>query len=80
MQSWLQFHYGIEQENFAEHVLHCFDYVRMGLIFTADQALEGSDPFLAAQGLNGTQGLGTQHVCRDWGALLRWVDKVTQPL
>lgn len=80
MQSWLQFHYKKDQENSAEHILHCFDYIRMGLICTADQALEGSDPFLAARGVNGTQRLGTKHVCRDWKALLKWVDRFTEQM
>ncbi|KAF2846260.1 hypothetical protein T440DRAFT_558401 [Plenodomus tracheiphilus IPT5] len=78
MESWLQYLYGVEQEPSVEHVLHCFDYIRMGLMCAADSALEGSDPFLKARGLNGTQGLGSEHVCRDWEALRDFADRSTR--
>ncbi|KAH9863673.1 hypothetical protein J1614_009605 [Plenodomus biglobosus] len=78
MQSWLQFHYVVDQKSNAEHILHCFDYVRMGLMCAGDQALEGSDPYLALRGLSGTHGLGSKHVCKDWGTLLEWTDNTTR--
>lgn len=46
------------------HILHCFDYLRMSLMCCGDTALEGQDV-----NPRGTFGLGTTHVCKDWGIL-----------
>lgn len=59
-----------------EHILHCFDYIRMVIMCHGDTALEGSDPFaIARNDTSGTIGLGTTHICKNWDELLDWTTK-----
>ncbi|KAK4629648.1 hypothetical protein CLAFUW4_08307 [Fulvia fulva] len=69
VRSYLAYKYdGDQPENVdEEHILHCFDYVRVALMCYGDTALVGADPGDA--GLNGTRGWGVTHVCKSWDAL-----------
>nr|XP_036574923.1 uncharacterized protein CTRU02_15120 [Colletotrichum truncatum]KAF6781413.1 hypothetical protein CTRU02_15120 [Colletotrichum truncatum] len=73
LQSWVSFVYSEKQENFfPSHILHCFDYIRFGLMCGVDTALEGAS--LVEGPRRGTLGLGTVHICHDWDALFTWVE------
>lgn len=74
MRSNIRYFYDLEQLTTEDHLLHCFDYLRLSIMCHADLALEGSDPYhLAGSDRMGTLGLGSTHVCRDWDALYDWV-------
>ncbi|TDZ33418.1 Oxidase ustYa [Colletotrichum sidae] len=74
LQSWVGFYYGQPRDEiFPSHVLHCYDYLRFGLMCGADTALEGSSDMMGQRLGMGTMGLGTTHVCRDWDALSEWM-------
>lgn len=45
-----------------EHIIHCFDYLRQGIICAADSTLEG----------NNTSTDGVHHVCNNFDALKAW--------
>ncbi|TDZ32283.1 Oxidase ustYa [Colletotrichum trifolii] len=77
LRSWVAYFYGQEQKDlFPSHILHCFDYIRFGLMCGMDMALEGGNAASIAAGQRcGTFGLGTTHVCRDWNTLYQWMEK-----
>ncbi|KAH7061588.1 hypothetical protein B0J12DRAFT_565143, partial [Macrophomina phaseolina] len=63
-----------------EYSLQCFNYLRQSLQCCGDTALEGSDIYAAAEGRNGTLGIGSTHVCRDYEAILHFVESSPQLL
>ena len=50
----------------AHHTSHCFNYLRQGIMCTADTTLEGS----TKEG----PGEGSEHECVDYDALLEWAN------
>ncbi|KAF2748551.1 hypothetical protein M011DRAFT_352940 [Sporormia fimetaria CBS 119925] len=52
-----------------DHIEHCFDYIRQALMCHADTNLEYNDPVTKV-----TTGWGTERVCRDFDAVIRWAD------
>jgi len=56
--------------NVANHVDHCFDYLRMALMCAGDTSLEW-----VLEGEVGTDGSGAVHMCRDYGALRTWAEE-----
>jgi hypothetical protein len=54
-------------EEIAHHSAHCFNYLRQGIICTADTTLEGKT--------DAGPGEGSQHECTDYDALLEWANE-----
>jgi hypothetical protein len=50
----------------AHHSAHCFNYLRQGIMCTADTTLEGKT--------DDGPGEGSEHVCTDYDALLEWAN------
>ncbi|USW52124.1 Putative mycotoxin biosynthesis protein UstYa [Septoria linicola] len=56
------------QEN---HMGHCFDYLRQGIMCAGDMTLEW--PKQGSEGI--VDGWGVQHECKSWDAILSYVDQ-----
>ncbi|QDS71059.1 hypothetical protein FKW77_008679 [Venturia effusa] len=55
---------------------NCFNYLRQGLMCFADTALEGLDRYSEAENrTNGTLGIGTTHVCRNYQTLKSFAEE-----
>jgi hypothetical protein len=54
------------EEEVSKHSAHCFNYLRQGIICSADTTLEGET--------NAGPGEGSEHECVDYGALLKWAN------
>ena len=52
------------------HVAHCFDYLRQGILCSADSSIEP-----AVDSLNGFLGAGFPRQCRDFEELKNWAEK-----
>ncbi|PIA96215.1 hypothetical protein CB0940_10366 [Cercospora beticola] len=65
------------------HVFHCFDYLRQAVMCFGDTALEGSDPYQVALGLDlwssGTYGISTTHICKDFQQIYEYAVSHTSP-
>ena len=57
-----------------DHVMHCFDYLRQVIMCFADSTLEW-----APEGVEGTNGWGSVHLCRDYRALMDFANKYRGP-
>lgn len=58
---------GIElDEEVAHHSAHCFNYLRQGIMCSADTTLEGKT--------DAGPGEGSEHECTDYDALLEWAN------
>lgn len=57
----------------AGHVGHCVEYLRQSIMCAADTALEKAtvDP-TTGKPQHGVDGWGVQHVCRDFGEVVKW--------
>lgn len=53
-------------EEVAHHTAHCFNYLRQGIMCSADVTLEGK----TKEG----PGEGSEHECVDYDALLEWAN------
>ncbi|EGX44190.1 hypothetical protein AOL_s00210g62 [Orbilia oligospora ATCC 24927] len=53
-------------EEVAHHTAHCFNYIRQGLMCSADVTLEGKT--------DAGPGEGSEHECVDYDALLEWAN------
>jgi len=53
----------------AHHTAHCFDYLRQGIMCSADTTLEGKS--------DEGPGWGSKHECTDYDALLEWANEKT---
>ncbi|KAL4908423.1 hypothetical protein BDW74DRAFT_175105 [Aspergillus multicolor] len=51
-----------------DHITHCIDYLRQGVLCAADTTFEPTDF------AGGSSGVGVVHVCRDFEALYTWAD------
>jgi hypothetical protein len=54
------------------HIPHCFDYIRQGLMCSADTTLEFAKMDEHGQRIRNVDGWGAEHQCRDWDAILKW--------
>lgn len=52
-----------------EHLNHCWEYLRQGLMCNADVTLEWHK-----YGEHAGTGWGYQHQCKDWDAIVAWVE------
>jgi hypothetical protein len=57
-----------------DHVYHCIEYLRQGVLCAADPALDIAEPVLGHPGVVSALGWGTTHRCRDYGKLLEWAE------
>jgi hypothetical protein len=57
------------------HMNHCFDYVRQALKCGADTTLEWDLLDENGNSKGGAGGWGVPHQCRDWKAVLEFVEK-----
>ncbi len=55
------------------HTYHCVEYLRQGIRCAADPALDATFP--VGHGNHATMGLGSTHVCRDYGKLFQWAEE-----
>lgn len=53
-------------EKVAHHSAHCINYLRQGIMCSADTTLEGKT--------EAGPGEGSEHECTDWDALLEWAN------
>lgn len=53
-------------EKVAHHTAHCFNYLRQGIMCSADTTLEGKT--------EAGPGEGSEHECVDYDALLEWAN------
>jgi hypothetical protein len=53
-------------EKVAHHSAHCFNYLRQGIMCSADTTLEGKT--------GAGPGEGSEHECTDYDALLEWAN------
>ncbi|KAK4148668.1 hypothetical protein C8A00DRAFT_38754 [Chaetomidium leptoderma] len=53
-------------EKVAHHTAHCFNYIRQGIMCSADTTLEGKT--------DAGPGEGSVHECTDYDALLKWAN------
>ncbi|KAI0868266.1 hypothetical protein GGS24DRAFT_482894 [Hypoxylon argillaceum] len=51
------------------HIRHCFDYIRQGLMCSADTSLEPVDMVLG-----GVTGWNSTHICRDFSSVAQWAE------
>ncbi|OJD32548.1 uncharacterized protein BKCO1_37000176 [Diplodia corticola] len=65
------------------HAMHCFDYIRQSIMCCGDTALEGADPYIIAEGRDtlryGTFGVGSTHMCKDYGAIYAYARTRANP-
>ncbi|KAF2008370.1 hypothetical protein BU24DRAFT_315271, partial [Aaosphaeria arxii CBS 175.79] len=54
------------EEEVAHHSAHCFNYLRQGIVCSADTTLEGKT--------KDGPGEGSEHECVDYDALLKWAN------
>lgn len=48
------------------HMLHCFDYLRQGILCASDTTVEGNSSL--------GEGWGATHTCGDFNAILEWAN------
>lgn len=59
---------GVElEEEVAHHSAHCFNYLRQGIVCSADTTLEGKT--------DAGPGEGSKHECKDYDAVLAWANE-----
>lgn len=52
------------------HFRHCIDLLRQSLMCQPDMTIETKN-----ETIGGVTGFGTEHVCKDWDALVKWTSK-----
>lgn len=50
----------------VNHINHCFDYLRQGIMCAGDMSIEGA----ASDGLNAVDGFDQLHTCKSWVIML----------
>lgn len=53
------------------HLMHCWDYLRQGIMCNADTTLEWITP----PDESGSTGWGYQHTCRNFQQVFEWAEK-----
>lgn len=64
-------HGGSKGGTMVEHILHCFEYIKMSLTCAADTTLEGQKKDLQGPG---TDGFGAVHQCRNFDDVFNWAE------
>jgi hypothetical protein len=59
----------------ANHIPHCFDYIRQGLMCAGDMTLEKAKVNANGERIRDVNGWGVEHECKDWDAIMRWSEK-----
>jgi hypothetical protein len=62
-----------EGEDPAEHLSHCFDYLRQAIMCHGDVALEGLQTTFGPD-VGGSDGWNVQHVCKPWDDVYTWLE------
>ncbi|KAK5115945.1 hypothetical protein LTR62_000401 [Meristemomyces frigidus] len=62
-----------EGEDPADHLSHCFDYLRQTILCHGDTALEGLQTTFGPE-VGGSDGWNTQHVCRRYEEVYQWLE------
>ncbi|KAI7089958.1 hypothetical protein KC356_g1880 [Hortaea werneckii] len=57
------------------HIAHCFDYIRQAIMCAGDVALEGQETTFPP-GHTGTDGWNVQHVCKAYGEVYEWLERM----
>ncbi|KAK0615232.1 hypothetical protein B0T17DRAFT_646931 [Bombardia bombarda] len=55
----------------VNHLTHCWDYLRQGIMCSADTSLE----WIQYPRESGSTGWGYQHTCKDFGAIFSWAEE-----
>jgi hypothetical protein len=55
-----------------DHVEHCINYIRQGIMCSGDITLEGLDPE-PEEGQSIIRGWDREHVCRNWNEIEKWM-------
>jgi hypothetical protein len=62
-----------EGEDPAEHLSHCFDYLRQAIMCHGDTALEGLQTTFGPD-VGGSDGWNVVHVCKKWDEVYDWLE------
>lgn len=62
-------------ENTLIHNNHCFDYLREAVMCASDTTLEGQAQGHGGAKILGTDGTGGMHVCKDYDAVVAWMQE-----
>lgn len=73
MHSYARLQMGYSESEIGEHIAHCFDYLRQGILCAGDVTLEGNN----SARLGVEIPWGTIHRCIDWDAARKWADERT---
>ncbi|KAK4560438.1 hypothetical protein LTR86_005634 [Recurvomyces mirabilis] len=63
-----------EGEDPADHLAHCFDYLRQAIMCHGDTALEGLQTTFGPD-VGGSDGWNTQHVCKRYDEVYKWLEE-----
>jgi hypothetical protein len=63
-----------EGEDPADHLSHCFDYLRQTIMCHGDTALEGLQTTFGPE-VGGSDGWNTQHMCKKWQSVYDWLEE-----
>lgn len=63
----IEFYHRDIDDDKADHMAHCFDYLRQSILCSADTTLEGYSD------LGG--GFGVTHQCKDYDEVLEWANE-----
>ena|ERR1700760_1216161 len=58
----------------TDHIPHCFEYIRQGIMCAGDTTLEKSR-IEDGEVTRDVDGWGVQHECRDWQAIYQWANE-----
>lgn len=59
----------------ANHIPHCFDYIRQGLMCAGDMTLEKAKVNADGVRIRDVNGWGVEHECKNWDDVMRWSEK-----
>jgi hypothetical protein len=62
-----------EGEDPAEHLAHCYDYLRQAIMCHGDLALEGLQTTFGPD-VGGSDGWNAKHMCRPWKDVYGWLE------
>ena len=72
MYSYAKIRLGRDEDHNGEHVAHCFDYLRQGIMCAGDITLEGN---ASARYPGVVIPWGAHHKCKDWSQIIEWADE-----
>ncbi|KAF2166609.1 hypothetical protein M409DRAFT_23243 [Zasmidium cellare ATCC 36951] len=65
---------GADETHMAEHIAHCFDYLRQGILCAGDVTVEGNASWRFPD-RKVEPPWGAEHMCRDWEGVREWADE-----